>query len=57
MGVEVGRMVLEGAWGQAVVYRQGQIKRAPVTDLMGPARLVEHDHRWVKLAEALGTFI
>ncbi|MEK6579491.1 MAG: ATP-dependent 6-phosphofructokinase [Bdellovibrionota bacterium] len=57
MGVEVGRMVLEKAWGQAAVYREGKIKRAPVSDLMGPARLVGHDHRWVKIAQGLGLYI
>ena len=57
MGVEVSRMVLEGAWGNAVVYRNGRILRAPIADLMGPARLVEADHRWVQLAQALGSFI
>jgi len=57
MGVEVARMVDENAWGQAVVYRQGQVKRAPVCELMTGARLVDHEHRWIKLANALGIFI
>ena len=57
MGVEVAKMVSEGAWGQAVVYRQGRVQRAPVSDLMGPARLVDPDHHWVKLAQSLGLFI
>jgi 6-phosphofructokinase 1 len=57
MGVEVARMALEGAWGNAAVYRQGAVTRAPVTDLMGPARLIDPGHRWVKLAQALGMFI
>lgn len=57
MGVEVARMAQEGAWGQAVVYRQGQVARAPLTDLMQPPRLVPPDHRWVKLAQAVGIFI
>lgn len=57
MGVEAARMCLEGAWGQAVVYRKGQVTRAPLADLMQPARLVEPDHRWVRQAQALGIFI
>ncbi len=57
MGVEVARMVLEGSWDQAVVYREGRIVRAPITDLMGAPRLVEPGHRWVQLALALGGFI
>ena len=57
MGVEVGRMIAEADWGKAVVYRQGLITRAPVSDLMAPPRLVDPNHRWVKMAEALGLYI
>jgi 6-phosphofructokinase 1 len=57
MGTEVARMVEEGAWGQAVVYRDGHVRRAPIQDLQGPARLVDPNHRWVKLAQAVGLFI
>ncbi len=57
MGVEVSRMVQENGWGQAVVYREGRVQRAPLSDLMQPARLVDRDHRWVKLAQAVGIFI
>ncbi len=57
MGVEVARMVQEEQWGQAAVYRQGRVQRAPITDLMGPARLIEPNHKWVQFAQALGIFI
>jgi 6-phosphofructokinase 1 len=57
MGVEAARMAMEGSWGQCTVYRQGQIVRAPIADLMGPPRLVPADHRWVKLLQSLGSFI
>lgn len=57
MGIEAARMVMDGSWNQAVVYREGRIKRAPISDLMKPARLVDPDHRWVKMAQALGIFI
>ncbi len=57
MGVEVSRMVLDSAWGQGVVYRNGRVQRAPIQDLMQPPRLVDRDHRWVKMAQALGIFI
>lgn len=57
MGVEVGRMVLENDWGKAVVMRDGLITRAPLSDLMKPARLVDGEHRWVKIAQSLGIFI
>jgi 6-phosphofructokinase 1 len=57
MGVEVGHMVEQAAWNQAVVYRNGRVSRAPLTDIMKPARLVRPDHRWVDLALSLGLFI
>lgn len=57
MGVEAGRMALEGAWGQCTVYRDGRVLRAPISDLMGPARLIPADHRWVKILETLGSFV
>lgn len=57
MGVEVAKMVTENAWGQAVVYREGRVQRAPLSDLMGPARLVDPNHHWVNYAQALGLFI
>ncbi len=57
MGVEVARLALEKKWGQAVVYRKGQVVHAPIGDLMKPPRLVTHDHRWVQMAQAVGLFI
>lgn len=57
MGVEVAQMVRQDDWGKAVVYREGRLQRAPLSDLMQPARLVDPDHRYVKLAQTLGIFI
>ena len=57
MGVEVSRMVMEQKWGMAVVYKNGSVCRAPLGDIMQPPRLVPKDHRWVKMAQALGIFI
>ena len=57
MGVEAARMVEEGAWDQAVVYRKGTVCRAPITDLMQPARLIPDNHRWLRMAQALGIFV
>lgn len=57
MGVEVARMVQEGDWNKAVVFRQGQVTRADLADIMKPARLVTRDHRWVRLAQELQIFI
>ena len=52
-----GRMAskVRGAW--AAVYRDGKVTRAPIDDLMKPARLVDPNHRWVQLAQALDIFI
>jgi 6-phosphofructokinase len=57
MGYEVTQMVRENDWNKAVVYRDGQVTRAPLTDLMKPARLVTPDHKWVKVAQSMGLFI
>lgn len=57
MGVEAAKMAMEAAWGSCTVYRSGQVQRAPVSDLMGPARLVPPEHRWVKILQSLGSFI
>ena len=57
LGVEAATMALEGAWKQAVVYRDGRVQRAPLTDFLAKPRLVDSDHRWVKMCQALGSFI
>jgi 6-phosphofructokinase 1 len=57
MGVEVARMAKAKAWGQAVVYREGRIVRAPITDLQKPPRVVSSDHRWLALAQALDLYV
>jgi hypothetical protein len=57
MGVEAATMVKEKAWKQAVVYRQGQVTRAPISDLMKDPRLVPTNHEWVQKAQSLGIFI
>jgi 6-phosphofructokinase 1 len=57
MGVEVARMVKDGDWNKAVVYRQGRVVRAPLDDIMKPAKHVPSEHRWVTWAQDLGIFI
>lgn len=57
MGVQVAKEALQKRWRQAVVYRDGKVCMAPLEDLMGPARLVERDHRWLQLAQAVGIFV
>ena len=57
MGVEAARMAMLGDWGNCTVYRSGAVQRAPIADLMAPARLVSDGHRWVKILKELGSFI
>lgn len=57
MGTLAGRLALEKKWNRAVVYREGRVIDVPLTDIQGPARTVESDHRWVKLCQAQGIFI
>jgi len=57
MGLQVAELVKKKQWGYAAVYRDGQVCSAPLNDLMKPPRLVSKDHRWVKMAQALGMFI
>jgi 6-phosphofructokinase 1 len=57
MGVEIARLAIAKKWGFGAAYRDGQVINVPITDFMGPARLVEPNHRWVKLVQALGGYI
>jgi 6-phosphofructokinase 1 len=57
MGAQVATLVEKGLWGQCVVYRQGRVTYAPIDELMGPPKLVNPEHHWVKIAQELGTFI
>ncbi|MCB0341063.1 MAG: 6-phosphofructokinase [Pseudobdellovibrionaceae bacterium] len=57
MGVEVAAMIEERAWGKAVVYRQGRVMRAPISDVIGPPRLIDPEHLWVKRYLKTGGFI
>jgi 6-phosphofructokinase 1 len=56
MGVTAARLAIAGQWHKAVVYRDGTITSAPIQDVMGPARRVNLDHRWLGFAETLGIF-
>lgn len=57
MGVEMARMVAEGDWNRAVVYKDGRVRRDSIDVFMTGARLVPDDHRWVGMAQALGLYI
>ncbi len=57
MGVMAAGLAIKGEWQKAIVYREGRIQSAPIEDVMGPARLVDANHRWVQSAKTLGIFI
>jgi 6-phosphofructokinase 1 len=57
MGIKAAQMALQNKWNVAVVYRNGKVESAPLDDIMGAPRLVTKDHKWVKMAQALGLFI
>ena len=57
MGAKAATLALSHQWNRAVVYRDGKVTDAPLTDIQGEPREVAPDHRWVKLCEALGIFI
>lgn len=57
MGAKAAALVLRGQWNRAVVYREGRVLDAPLSDIQGEPRVIEPAHRWVKLCESLGIFI
>jgi 6-phosphofructokinase 1 len=57
MGIVAARMAHKGNWGQAASYKNGQVTQVPISSLMGPPRLIDPEHRWVKMAQALGIYI
>lgn len=57
MGAKAATLALTHQWNRAVVYRNGMVTDAPLSDIQGDPREVDPEHRWVKLSEALGIFI
>lgn len=57
MGIVAARLAHRGEWGKAAVYKNGQVSSVSLETIMGPARNVDPEHRWVKMAQALGIFI
>jgi 6-phosphofructokinase 1 len=57
MGAKAATLALSHQWNRAVVYREGMVMDAPITDIQGEPREVDPAHRWVRLCEALGIFI
>lgn len=57
MGLKAASLASEKKWGSAVVYREGRVLEAPLSDIQGPPRRVDPDHRWVQSCRSLGIFI
>lgn len=57
MGAKAAELVLSSSWNRAVVYRNGMVTDAPLSDIQGSPREVSPDHRWVQLCRSLGIFI
>lgn len=57
LGVEIAKLVQKEKWGYAAVVKEGRVTNAPIKELMKPTRLVDPNHRWVKLAQSLQIFI
>jgi hypothetical protein len=49
--------VITQKWNRAVVYREGRVIDASLSDIQGDPREITPDHRWVKLSQALGIFV
>jgi len=57
LGIRAAHLAMDGKGSRAVVYREGRVREAPLTDIQGPPRLVDPEHRWVKHCLDLGIFI
>ncbi len=57
VGIKAANLAMERKWGTAVVYRGGRILEAPISDIQGPPRMIDPEHRWVKHCQSLGIFI
>ncbi len=57
MGIVAARLAHKGNWGKAAVFKNGQVNPVPIENIMGKARNVDPEHRWVKMAQALGIYI
>jgi ATP-dependent phosphofructokinase / diphosphate-dependent phosphofructokinase len=57
MGIVAARLAHKNEWGKAAVFKNGQVMSVSIDSIMGQARNITPDHRWVKMAQALGIFI
>lgn len=57
VGAKAASLVMQKKWNTAVVYREGRVIEAPLSDIQGEPRIVDANHRWVRLAQSMGLFI
>lgn len=57
MGAKAAHLAIKGEWGSAVIYKDGKVTSDSLDVIMGHPRLVAKDHKWVKIARALGIYI
>ncbi|MCJ8276773.1 MAG: 6-phosphofructokinase, partial [Bdellovibrionales bacterium] len=57
MGIVAARLAHKGEWGKAAAFKNGQVTPVPIETIMGAPRNVDPEHRWVKMAQALGIYI
>jgi len=57
MGAKAAELVMTQQWNRAVVFREGKVIDAPLSDIQGPPREIPANHRWIQLCQALGIFI
>ena len=57
MGIVAARLAHKNEWGKAAAFKNGQVTAVKLETIMGPPRNVDPEHRWVKMAQALGIYI
>ena len=57
MGALAANLVLQQNWNRAVVYRNGKVQDAPLSDIQGNPRVIPPSHHWIVLCQSLGIFI
>jgi ATP-dependent phosphofructokinase / diphosphate-dependent phosphofructokinase len=57
MGAMAATLAVHNQWNRAVVYRDGRVIDAPLSDIQGEPRIIPSDHRWLKLCHSLGIFL
>jgi 6-phosphofructokinase len=57
LGVTAAHLVLKQEWNTAVVFQNGKVCSAPLSDLQGEPRMIPVNHPWISAAKDLGIFI